>query len=195
MKKFSAVIGVKVNDNPKTELSPKVEKDNSLKYKLIDLMNNILKVQSTGAARTELINSAITIGGKENLADAILDLIQGEFGNEKIGLLESLKSEMTDWYFLDKKIDQINSQIITDKNKKTLNIERKLIAFMDLYGDYNFELHSEMLIDRLNKKSELNERISVTESLIKSNRYSKIQNNQLKLLLEKFKQRVNKIYS
>jgi hypothetical protein len=66
---------------------------------------------------------------------------------------------------------------------------------MDLYGDYNFELHSEMLIDRLNKKSELNERISVTESLIKSNRYSKIQNNQLKLLLEKFKQRVNKIYS
>jgi len=195
MKKFSAVIGVKVNDNPKTELSTKVEKDNSLKYKLIDLMNNILKVQSTGAARTELINSAITIGGKENLADAILDLIQGEFGNEKIGLLESLKSEMTDWYFLDKKIDQINSQIITDKNNKTLNIERKLIAFMDLYGDYNFELHSEMLIDRLNKKSELNERISVTESLIKSNRYSKIQNSQLKLLLEKFKQRVNKIYS
>jgi len=193
MKKFSAVIGVKVNDNPKTELSPKV--DNSLKYKLIDLMNNILKVQSTGAARTELINSAITIGGKENLADAILDLIQGEFGNEKIGLLESLKSEMTDWYFLDKKIEQINSQITTDKNNKTLNIERKLIAFMDLYGDYNFELHSEMLIDRLNKKSELNERISVTESLIKSNRYSKIQNNQLKLLLEKFKQRVNKIYS
>lgn len=195
MKKFSAVIGVKVNDNPKTELSTKVEKDNSLKYKLIDLMNNILKVQSTGAARTELINSAITIGGKENLADAILDLIQGEFGNEKIGLLESLKSEMTDWYFLDKKIEQINSQITTDKNNKTLNIERKLIAFMDLYGDYNFELHSEMLIDRLNKKSELNERISVTESLIKSNRYSKIQNSQLKLLLEKFKQRVNKIYS
>ena len=117
MKKFSKITGSQVKSEPKTEENEEVNKINSIKAKLIKLMNDFLKIQSVGAARTELINTSISITGKEILADAILDLIMNEFNSEKMDLLESLKLEINDWFTLDKKINQINTQIIQEKDK------------------------------------------------------------------------------
>ena len=196
MRKFSSISNYSVPTEPKVQPKKEIDKTDSLKSRLITLMNDLLKIQSTGAARTELLNSAITISGKETLADAIVDLLNGEFNSEKIGLLESMKSEMNDWLYLDNKIDQINSRNIQEKKDKFLNIERRLMVFLDLYGDEkDFELHTEMLTSRLNKKSEMLERIQVVDSIIKSGKLSEKQNFQIKLLLEKIQQRVKKINS
>jgi hypothetical protein len=194
MKKFSSVAGVQVSAEPKPEIKEE-SKLETLKYKILDLMNNTLRIQSSGAARTELVNSAISIIGKEELADAILSLIHNEFSSEKVDLLESLKLEMNDWYFLDNKIEQINSQSIKEKNSKDLNIERKLMTFIDLYGDDEFQLHCEMLLNRLSKKSEFVSRINAGESILEKRNLDKKQQLQIKLLVEKMKQRVNSIYS
>ena len=194
MKKFSSVAGVQVYTDPKPEIKEE-SKLETLKYKILDLMNNTLRIQSSGAARTELVNSAITIIGKEELVDSILSLIHNEFSSEKVDLLESLKIEMNDWYFLDNKIEQINSQSIKEKNSKDLNIERKLMAFIDLYGDDEFQLHCEMLLNRLSKKNEFVSRINVGESILEKRQLHTKQYLQIKLLVEKMKQRVNTMYS
>ena len=196
MKKFSSISNYNVPEEPKVQVNPKEQDKQNLKGKLITLMNDLLKIQSVGAARTELINTAITISGKEMLADAIIDLLLNESSSEKVKLLESLKLEMNDWLFLDNKIQQVNSQAIQEKNSKINNIEKKLLTFIELYGDEkDFELHTEMLASRLDKRIDIQERIEIAQSLISSNRFSKKQNTQFKLLVEKFKERVNRIYS
>lgn len=196
MKKFSSISGYNIPEEPKVQVNTQEQNNENLKGKLITLMNDLLKIQSVGAARTELINTAITITGKEMLADAIIDLLLNQSSTEKVKLLESLKLEMNDWLFLDNKIQQVNSQAIQEKNSKINNIEKKLLTFIELYGDEkDFELHTEMLASRLNKKRDIQERIDIAQSLIGSNRFSKKQNTQIKLLIEKFKERVNKIYS
>ena len=196
MRKFSSISNYNVPAEPKIQPKKEENKTDLLKARLINLMNDLLKIQSTGSARTELLNSAITISGKETLADAIVDLLNGEFSSENINLLESMKSEMNDWLYLDRKIDQINSRNIQEKKDKFLNIERRLTAFLELYGDErDFELHTEMLTSRFSKKSEMLERIQVAESMLKSGKLSQKQNSQIKLLIEKIQQRVKKINS
>lgn len=191
MKKFSSISNYSVPSEPKVQVNKEENKLQSLKSKLVNLMNDLLKIQGSGAARTELVNSAITISGKESLADAIIDLIINEHGTEKIKLLESLKLEMNDWYLLDNKIEQINQQTVSEKNAKTGNIERRLVAFLELYGDEtDFELHTEMLANRFNKSSDIKDRILVAESLVNRKKLNRKQTEQIKLLIEKMKQRV-----
>lgn len=192
MKKFSAISNYSVPSEPKVTIKEE-NKSDLLKHKLLSLMNDFLKIQGSGAARTELVNSAITISGKETLADAIINLITNEHGTEKVKLLESLKLEMNDWYLLDNKIEQINNQTIQEKSRKNNHIERRMIAFLELYGDENdFELHTEMLINRIKNNHEINDRILVAESLLKERKLDRKQTEQIKLLVEKLKQRVNK---
>lgn len=192
MKKFSSISKYSVQSEPTVQKNKEENKVDVLRMKILTLMDDFLKIQSTGAARTELVNSAISISGKENLADAIVDLITNQHNSEKINLLESLKLEMNDWFFIDNKIDQINSKSLFEKNTKTSNIERRLIAFLDLYGDeVDYELHTEMLADRFNKKSDIKDRILIAESLVKQDKLNQKQVKQIKLLIEKFKQRVN----
>ena len=191
MKKFSAISNYSVPSEPKATIKEENKYD-LLKHKLLSLMNDFLKIQGSGAARTELVNSAITISGKETLADAIINLITNEHGTEKVKLLESLKLEMNDWYLLDNKIEQINNQTIQEKSRKNNHIERRMIAFLELYGDENdFELHTEMLINRIKNNYEINDRILVAESLLKERKLDRKQTEQIKLLVEKLKQRVN----
>jgi hypothetical protein len=193
MKKFSSISNYSVPNEPKVQINKEENKLEVLKSKLLSLMDDLLKIQGSGAARTELVNSAITISGKESLVDSIIDLITNEYSTEKVKLLESLKLEMNDWYFLDGKIEQINNQIIEEKNTKNSNIERRLVTFLELYGDEtDFELHTEMLVNRFNKNSDINDRVLVAESLLKRKKLNRKQTEQIKLLVEKLKQRLNK---
>lgn len=191
MKKFSKITGSQVNSEPKTKENEEVNKINSIKAKLIKLMNDFLKIQSVGAARTELINTSISITGKEILADAILDLIMNEFNSEKMDLLESLKLEINDWFTLDKKINQINTQIIQEKDKTDLNIERKLVTFLELYSDSKeFDFISENYCERFKNNIDLEKRILVAQSILENDKYNNLQKDKLKILMNKFKKRI-----
>ncbi len=191
MKKFSKITGSQVKSEPKTEENEEVNKINSIKAKLIKLMNDFLKIQSVGAARTELINTSISITGKEILADAILDLIMNEFNSEKMDLLESLKLEINDWFTLDKKINQINTQIIQEKDKTDLNIERKLVTFLELYSDSKeFDFISENYCERFKNNIDLERRILVAQSILENDKYNNLQKDKLKILMNKFKKRI-----
>ncbi len=191
MKKFSKITGSQVKSEPKTEENEEVNKINSIKAKLIKLMNDFLKIQSVGAARTELINTSISITGKEILADAILDLIMNEFNSEKMDLLESLKLEINDWFTLDKKINQINTQIIQEKDKTDLNIERKLVTFLELYSDSKeFDFISENYCERFKNNIDIERRILVAQSILENDKYNNLQKDKLKILMNKFKKRI-----
>jgi hypothetical protein len=191
MKKFSSVIGTKVSEEPKPQVNKEEQRINLLRDKLIKLMNDFLKIQGSGAARTELVNSAISITGKETLADAIIDLISNEFGEEKINLLESLKFEMNDWYTIDNKINQLNNQMIQEKNQQQVNIEKKLISFLEIYSeDSDFQLISENYSKRIKNNSDIINRIKVAESILNSTKYSRIQKEKIRLLIHAFKKRI-----
>lgn len=192
MKKFSTVVGVKVPEEPKIEINPQEEKINLMKARLIRLMNDFLKIQSTGAARTELINSAISITGKEVLADAIIDLIINEFDSEKVNLLESLKKEMSDWFTLDNKISYFNEKISTEKNQKQINLERKIVTFLELYSDESdFDVIAENYTNRVKTNSDLENRIYVSESILRDEKYNSIPKDKLVLLIEKLRKRIS----
>ena len=134
MKKFSKIDGIKVPEEPKFEIDKEASKINSLKASLIKLMDDILKIQSSGSARTELVNSSVSITGKEVLADSIIDLILNQSNFDKIDLLESLKFEMNDWYLLDHKIEEYNKKIIEDKKFNYYNFEFIIVPSYDVYS-------------------------------------------------------------
>jgi len=192
MKKFSTVINQKISEEPKPQINVQEQKINLLREKLVKLMNDFLKIQGSGAARSELVNSAISITGQENLADAIIDLISNEFGEEKINLLESLKFEINDWYTIDSKIHQINEGIIKQKNQKDLNIEKKLISFLEIYSDdREFELIAENYSKRIKNNREIQNRIIVAESILNDTKYNRIQKDKIKSLIQIFKKRIS----
>jgi len=192
MKKFSTVINQKISEEPKPQINVQEQKINLLREKLVKLMNDFLKIQGSGAARSELVNSAISITGQENLADAIIDLISNEFGEEKINLLESLKFEINDWYTLDSKIHQINEGIIKEKNQKDLNLEKKLISFLEIYSDdREFEVIAENYSKRIKNNREIQNRIIVAESILNDTKYNRIQKDKIKSLIQIFKKRIS----
>lgn len=191
MKKFSKIDGIKVPEEPKFEIDKEASKINSLKASLIKLMDDILKIQSSGSARTELVNSSVSITGKEVLADSIIDLILNQSNFDKIDLLESLKFEMNDWYLLDHKIEEYNKKIIEDKNQKDINIERKLVTFLEVYSeDKEFENICENYIDRIKSKSDLEHRLNIAKSIFNNKKYNKISKNNLSILINKFQKRI-----
>jgi hypothetical protein len=192
MKKFSTVINQKISEEPKPQINVQEQKINLLREKLVKLMNDFLKIQGSGAARSELVNSAISITGQENLADAIIDLISNEFGEEKINLLESLKFEINDWYTLDSKIHQINEGIINEKNQKDLNLEKKLISFLEIYSDdREFEVIAENYSKRIKNNREIQNRIIVAESILNDTKYNRIRKDKIKSLIQIFKKRIS----
>ena len=191
MKKFSKIDGIKVPEEPKFEIDKEASKINSLKASLIKLMDDILKIQSSGSARTELVNSSVSITGKEVLADSIIVLILNQSNFDKIDLLESLKFEMNDWYLLDHKIEEYNKKIIEDKNQKDINIERKLVTFLEVYSeDKEFENICENYIDRIKSKSDLEHRLNIAKSIFNNKKYNKISKNNLSILINKFQKRI-----
>jgi hypothetical protein len=193
MKKFSSVINTKISEEPKSpELTKEEKRIELLRAKLMKLMDDFLKIQSSGSARAELVNSAVTITGKEILTDAIIDLISDEFDEEKINLLESLKYEIGDWYVIDNKISQINENIIGEKNKKEVNLEKKLVTFFELYSDEkDFDVIAEKYVSKIKKNKDIKERMLMTESILLNEKYSRIKKDKVKILLGKFKKRYN----
>jgi hypothetical protein len=137
MKKFSKVTGIKINEEPKSEL--KVDESENLKLEMLSLMDSFLKIKATGAIHKNFMNGSIDIAGKEILAEAIITLLTERDSKDKTKLLEGLKNNVRDWEAIDLEIEKINKKRPSLKNinrvskllEKYSNDDNTLILFVE----------------------------------------------------------------
>jgi len=119
MKKFSKVAGVKVFEKP--PVSEKPISNLSVKERIINLMDEFLTIRTYGPVDRYQRAGLIKIGGKEMLAEALIDLISESNNKSQIKILEELKADTGDWKLLDKKIDSMSKDKILLQNRNKFN--------------------------------------------------------------------------
>lgn len=194
MKKFSNMTGEKVSTEPKVEINKEVLERQMMKAGIMKLMDNLLRIQSNGGARTELLESSIRITGKEIFAEALVDLFGTKAASEQIKALESLKSVSGDWEAIDSRIDEIlerNDRSVYENNPEKL---RKIESFLETYGK------SEILGDVLeNHVSRISDPESAEKSSLLASRMSRDEKyihhrDILKTMTEKYSNRASELY-
>jgi hypothetical protein len=134
MKKFSNITGEKVGEEPKKELK-KFNEEDIFKSKVMNLMEDFLKIQTYGPIDRYLRAGNIKIGGKETFLEALMSLMTDKSLKEQSKLLESLKGDLRDWGVIDSKIEGVNEQIVKASEKnKTLSHRNKLSSLYEKYG-------------------------------------------------------------
>lgn len=149
MKKFSKITNQKINEEPKVD--KKIDEAEEFKFKMLDLMEKFLRVQSYGPVDNRYLAGKVKIEGKEVLAEALLDLFSDSSNKKQKAILESLKSEIKDWNVIDDKIDSISKDDISLTNK--LKFQRML----ERYDDESVLLFTENNIEKITDKKTLNE--------------------------------------
>jgi hypothetical protein len=194
MKKFSNMTGEKVSVEPKVEINKEVLERRMMKSGIMKLMDNLLRIQSNGGARTELLESSIRITGKEIFAEALVDLFGTKAASEQIKALESLKSVSGDWEAIDSRIDEIlerNDRSVYENNPEKL---RKIESFLETYGK------SEILGDVLgNHVSRITDPESAEKSSLLASKMSRDEKyirhqDILKIMSEKYSNRASELY-
>lgn len=163
MKKFSKVTNHKIKEEP--ILNNEINKEEYLKYQILELASKFLKIRSYGPLDDKHFFGDVEIEGKEMLADAIINLFNQEFSNNKKSILESLKKDMSDWKLIDDKINELSKSDIDFKNQIKFNkiLERhdqeSLLLF--LTSNVNKITNKKTLIDYkfLIEKSNLSDNI------------------------------------
>jgi hypothetical protein len=107
MKKFSNITGQKVAEEPKVDI--KITEADVFKSKVMSLMDDFLRVQMYGPITRYHVAGTMKVAGKELFIEALMDLLDAKSNGDKIKLLESLKSKMTDWKVIDETIEILNS--------------------------------------------------------------------------------------
>jgi len=149
MKKFSKITNQKINEEPKVD--KKIDEAEEFKFKMLDLMEKFLRVQSYGPVDNRYLAGKVKIEGKEVLAEALLDLFSDSSNKKQKAILESLKSDIKDWNVIDSKIDSISKDDISLTNK--LKFQRML----ERYDDESILLFTENNIEKITDKKTLNE--------------------------------------
>jgi len=175
MKKFSKITNQKVNEEPKVEKT--INESDILKFKVMNLMDDLLTIRTYGPVDRYLRAGSIKIAGKEMLAEAILDILTEKSTDDKTKLLESLKSQIKDWEFIDSQIEYLNSG-----NKPSLSSKNKFSQLLEMYSD-DEDLFTELLESTVN-------RISVVKTL---EDYSTLTTESK--LSEETKSKISEIYS
>lgn len=106
MKKFSKITGQKVAEEPKVEI--KITEADVFKSKVMSLMDDLLRVQMYGPITRYHVAGTMKVTGKELFLEALMDLLDAKSNGEKIKLLESLKSKITDWQIIDETINTLS---------------------------------------------------------------------------------------
>jgi hypothetical protein len=152
MKKFSKITDYKITSKPKKE---KIEEsiEDIIKSKLLSLMDRNLRIQSYGSVDNRYLSGSVKVEGKELLAESIMDLIAELSSNKEIKTLESLKSNIKEWYIIDEKIDEIK------KNKSNYKQRFKLNNIIKRYK-YNDELLVDFLKEKINKSNKKDDLIN-----------------------------------
>ncbi len=172
MKKFSKVINQKVNEEPKIE--NKVDESSLLKVKMINLMDQLLKIQSYGSVDNRFLSGSVKIQGKEMLAEALLDLLSEKNIDAQTKVLEGLKSKIRDWETIDNEIESIK------KSDVSLNNKSKFSKILEKYTDQEtLYLYFESKIKKIENKKTLSD---YKELLLESNIEKSVKNRILQLL-------------
>lgn len=170
MKKFSKITNQKVNEEPKVEKT--INEADILKFKVMNLMDDLLTIRTYGPVDRYLRAGSIKIAGKEMLAEAILDILTEKSTDDKTKLLESLKSQIKDWEVIDNQIEYLNSG-----NKPSLSSKNKFSQLLEMYSD-DEDLFTEVLestVNRINVVKTLEDYSTLTtESKLSEETKSKI---------------------
>lgn len=156
MKKFSKLTNQKINEEPKVD--NKIDESEVFKYKVIDLMNRFLKIQSYGSVDNRFLSGSVKIEGKEMLAEALLDLFTDNSSKEQKKILESLKSDIRDWEVIDNKIENISKTDINITNKL------KFSKILERYEDESLMVFLENKISNINDKNILEDYLQLMET-------------------------------
>jgi len=150
MKKFSTSVNQKVNEEPKVEVK-KVNEEELFKSKVMDLMDQFLRVQTYGPVDRYLRAGNIKISGKETFLEALMSIMSDKSQKETKAVLESLKGQITDWKTLDNKISELEN--ISESNIDEIKHKNKVLSIYNKYGSDKklcvkmFENHIEKIED------------------------------------------------
>lgn len=134
MKKFSNITNQKVSEEPSIE--KKVTEEDLFKMKVMDLMEQLLSIRTYGPVDRYIRQGSIKIAGKELFLEALIDLMCDKSLKDQVKLLEGLKSNISDWESIDKKITDVGVKIDESNTKsKMLNHRQKLTNIYRLYKD------------------------------------------------------------
>jgi hypothetical protein len=150
MKKFSNISNVKVSEEPKVEVK-QLNEEEMFKVKVMNLMEQLLSIRTYGPVDRYLRAGNIKVVGKEMFLEALMDLLKDKSSKEEKKILESLKSEVSNWEVIDSKIDEVNQKIAEGKEKdKMIPHRNKLQSLYNNYGQ-DEEMFMNMIQESCNK--------------------------------------------
>jgi hypothetical protein len=151
MKKFSKITNQKINEEPKAK-NILCEED-IFKNSVMSLIEQLLVIRSYGPIDRYFRAGSVKITGKEVFVEALMDLMTDKSLKDKVKLLEGLKSNISDWETLDRRIDEVNIQINESKNidkGKMMSHRKRIIDLYKIYKDDKETLMSQ--IDEMSDK-------------------------------------------
>jgi len=128
MRKFSKYSKSPVGEEPKQ--IKKINEEDILKVRILNLMDQFLRVQTYGPVNRYQVAGLMKVSGKEIFLEALIDLMKNNESDRDVKILESLKSEVLDWKVIDSKIDQIRS-----KNNDLYSQRLRLRSLCEMYRD------------------------------------------------------------
>ena len=183
MKKFSKITNQKINEEPKPEVK-KIDEADTIKFRMINLMDKFLSIQTYGPIDKYQRSGLIKIMGKEMLAEAISEMLVDISTKDKTKLLESLKSEIKDWEVIDNKIESL------DKKTPSLSNRNKMKSLLEMYVDEN------LLIEvSENKSSKIKSIDTLKDYIMLVNENSKLSNDTKIKMVEIYTERIKQIES
>lgn len=198
MKKFSNISGSKVGQEPKIEAQPKqVEELDTLKYSVLELMNQLLRIESYGSARKNILPT-VKITGKEMFVEALVDMLSDKTYKDQIKALENLKSKSRDWESIDENINILNQEITKFENSKSLNTHiNKIKSFLETYGSDNesFDFIVDRYCSKVKNYQTALERSQAANFMINNSKFKDLSKDQLRLISEKFSQKAQSLKS
>lgn len=195
MKKFSNISGSKVRSEPKVEDSKEINELNQIKYSIMSLMDNLLRIQSYGSARKSILPTT-KITGQELFIEALLDLISDKSFKDQIKALESLKSTNRDWESIDEKINTLSEEIQTIKNvQSNKNHISKIKNIIDIYGEDtdNFEFMVERYCGKIKSANTAYQRSLTAKMMSENSKFKSYPKDKLLMISEKFLQKAKEL--
>ncbi len=141
MKKFSNITGQKVPQEPNSEI--KITEADIFKSKVMKLMDDFLRVQMYGPITRYHVAGTMKVAGKELFLEALIDLLDIKSNGDKIKMLESLKTNVTNWEILEEKIEEIKS--------KPKDLYKHKSVIKSIYNKYKSD--KDLLIEQTKKSA------------------------------------------
>jgi len=190
MKKFSKVTGTQVGEpytqNDRQRSIETFPQDDILYVKILDLIDDYLRIRSVGGSRKNILPS-VAIEGKEILARKIIELLSSEKIQESIDILQAVTSGEIS---VDNKIKTLNESLSTiqDLNKWEPQIIKILETIKII--DKNPPLVKYKLTSLSGE--EIGKRISAIDTMLKCNNWQNIK-TQLQILRVSYQDRLNNL--